>query len=221
MYPSCALDILNNSYLWPSNPYCGLIENILTGSHSYRSNDGLVQLTSMSALSDEDVSWPQMVLRVRHASMEAGFTKDHSDKFAGAIGELYNNAIEHSRSAESGYIVFSSTPGRFEFVVGDKGIGILSSLASNPRYSNIQDAGIALEAALTDGVSRFPAVSGRGTGFKPTINGLANIAQELRFRSDDHGRIFVRNSTGVICARTVQKSPISGFLISVSCRLNF
>jgi hypothetical protein len=49
-----------------------------------------------------------------------------------------------------------------EFVVADRGIGVLSSLKQNPEYADLSDAGAALQLAITDGVSRFPSETGHG-----------------------------------------------------------
>ena len=46
-------------------------------------------------------------------------------------------------------------PGAFEFVVADRGIGILRSLRRCDSYAALPDKGKAQEAALTDGISRL------------------------------------------------------------------
>ena len=56
-------------------------------------------------------------------------------------------------------------PGAFEFVVADRGIGVRRRRAA---YAALTDEGKALEAALTDGLSRHGPVSNRGLGFAST-----------------------------------------------------
>ena len=60
--------------------------------------------------------------------------------------------------------------GAFEFVVADRGIGILRSLRRCATYATLSDEGKALEAALTDGVSRYGLNSNHGHGFKHILH---------------------------------------------------
>src|SRR5207249_4910187 len=85
-------------------------------------------------------------------------------QLVGAMEELENNIHEHCNAAGTGLLAFRAARGIFEFVVADLGIGILRSLRSGPQYSALSDHGKALESALTDGISRFGADSGRGHG---------------------------------------------------------
>ena len=58
---------------------------------------------------------------------------------------------------------------------------------------------------IYNGVSRFGAQSGRGTGFRPIFVGLANLAGMLRFRSGDHALVIDGQKIGDMSAVTAQK----------------
>jgi hypothetical protein len=150
----------------------------------------------------------------------AGFTADHGGKLVAAIGELYSNVVEHSQRIDSGYVAYSGNNGRFEFVVGDSGIGVLKSLTSNPTFANIADFGRALELVLSDGVSRHDQDDGHGHGFRPLFVGLANLSKSIRFHSGDHSREIVRNDDGSLSSRTRQISTLDGFFCSVLCEVS-
>lgn len=194
-----------------------LIDGISSGATSYRSANGDIQFNSISNFSANGTAWTEFAIAIQRAAKIAGFSKDYSGKFAGAILELQDNIAKHSQKTHTGYIVFATSPQCFEFVVGDKGIGVLESLRTNPEYKDLSDSGLALDKALTYGVSRYGNDTGHGTGFKPTINGLANIAHKIRFRSGDYSCEYTRQSTGEIDSRTAQKYPMDGFFISVTC----
>src|SRR5205807_7484653 len=98
---------------------------------------------------------------------------------------------EHSAAPSSGIVAFHAKPGMFEFVVADRGIGILNSLRGCPAFVNLDDHGLAIQTAMTDGTSRFGEDSGRGHGFRPMFLGLANLRGSLRFRLGDHALIIL------------------------------
>ena len=75
----------------------------------------------------------------------------------------------------------------------------------------------ALEAALTDGVSRYGPNRNRGHGFRPIFTGLVNLHGELRFRSGDHAITMDGTSPALATSRISQKAPIDGFFASVRC----
>ena len=132
-------------------------------------------------------------------------------------GELESNIHEHVESREPGVVAYRAEAGAFEFVVSDQGVGILESLRSNVEYARLADAGVALRAALTEGVSRYGTGSGRGFGFKPIFTGLIDLYAELRFRSGDHAVTMDGIGPVVATARIEQKAPLRGFFASVRC----
>ncbi|MCC7428686.1 MAG: hypothetical protein IT557_17475 [Alphaproteobacteria bacterium] len=138
-------------------------------------------------------------------------------QLAAAMEELENNIHEHANAPETGILAFRAEPGAFEFVVADRGIGILHSLRRCPAYAALPDEGKALEAALTDGVSRHGPNSSHGHGFRPIFTGLMNLHGELRFRSGDHAITMDGTSPALAKACIAQKAPIDGFFASVRC----
>lgn len=136
-----------------------------------------------------------------------------------AMVELEINVHEHSEAPETGLVAFRAAERLFEFVVVDRGIGVLASLQKCPSYANLVDHGGALDTAIRDGASRHGPGKNRGYGFRPIFLGLANLNGSLRFRSGDHALLIDGTSPDVTMARLSQKAPIDGFVVSVSCRL--
>ena len=131
--------------------------------------------------------------------------------------ELESNIHEHADASETGILAYRAEPGAFEFVVADRGIGILNSLRRNADFAVLPDEGKALEAALADGVSRYGSSSNRGYGFRPIFTGLMNLHGQLRFRSGDHAITMDGVSPELATSRLTQKAPLDGFFASVRC----
>ena len=131
--------------------------------------------------------------------------------------ELESNVHEHAEAPDSGVIAYRAEAGAFEFVVADRGIGVLESLRSSGEYEYLRDEGTALRAALTEGVSRHGRDVGRGLGFRPMFRGLVDLYGELRFRSGDHAMTMDGVGPDVATARIAQKARMPGFFASVRC----
>ena len=80
------------------------------------------------------------------------------------------------------------------------------------------DHGRALEAALTDGASRFGRNTGHGNGFRPIFLGLLNLSGDLRFRSGNHALTMQGTSPTLSTAQLAEKPMMDGFFVSVACR---
>lgn len=178
-----------------------------------RFHDGVI---ASHRLNHSDTDLTDFSYRARRAAIHSGFTKSVANQLVAAIVELSSNIEEHSEAVQTGYVAFSGGDGVFEFVVGDRGVGVLNSLRRNPKFSELSDAGTALELALTEGVSRHVDV-GRGRGFRPLLVGLANESIIVRFRSSDHARQLDRQDDGSIPAKTSQKANFPGFMTFVRC----
>lgn len=139
-------------------------------------------------------------------------------QMAAAVQELEGNIQEHSNAPTSGVLAFQATRNAFEFVVADRGIGLLRSLGSSPAYSGLNDHGIALELALTDGTSRFNDPC-RGHGFRPVFQGLADRRGFLRFRTGDHSIVMDGVTPTLATAQLSQKPVFDGFFASVKCEM--
>lgn len=159
-----------------------------------------------------------LLMRAKRAGQRvSGLSTQVSGQLAAAMGELESNIHEHAESPETGVVAYRAEAGAFEFVVSDRGVGVMESLRSNAQYAGITDAGVALRAALTEGVSRHGTGSGRGFGFKPIFTGLLDLYGELRFRSGDHAVTMDGVGPAVATARVAQKAPLRGFFASVRC----
>jgi hypothetical protein len=168
---------------------------------------------------DGDSRLTAFLMDAQRAAREvAGLPGNTPGQLAAAMKELENNIHEHSDAAATGILAFRAGRGTFEFVVADRGIGILASLRQSPHFRALADHGKALESALTDGTSRFGNNSGRGHGFRPIFIGLVNLHGSLRFRSGDHALLMDGTSPKLTTAQLAQKPAIDGFFTSICCR---
>jgi hypothetical protein len=167
---------------------------------------------------DGDSRFTGFLMAAKRAGREvSGLPAKTAGQLVGAMEELENNIHEHADAPETGIIAYRAEPGAFEFVVADRGVGILHSLRRCQAYAALPDSGRALEAALTDGVSRHGPDSNHGHGFRPIFIGLANLYGELRFRSGDHAITMDGTTPSLTTARITQKALIDGFFASVRC----
>lgn len=211
---------------WPGNSswliYDGLAP--LGAALSSRSRQWICPTTRSSGVyrcratpEEESDTWVQFSFAAQAAAIASGFGRDVAAQLVGALGEMQSNIHEHSQQATTGVVAFRGTPGVFEFVVCDRGIGVLKSLQACPAYSSLVDHGQALKLTLSDGVSRFGPNSGRGLGFRPLFTGLANLNGLLRFRSGDYALTIEGRNPGAIPSKLGQKPTVHGFLASVTC----
>jgi hypothetical protein len=167
--------------------------------------------------SDRDEQRTSFLMDAKRAAREvSGLPGDSPGQLVGALGELESNILEHSNDAATGLLAFRAASGIFEFVVADRGIGVLASLQSSAEFSSCEDHGKALQMTLTEGTSRFGAEANRGYGFRPLFIGLMNLQGYLRFRSGDHALILDGRSPRLAMARLEQKPHLNGFFASVS-----
>jgi hypothetical protein len=155
----------------------------------------------------------------RAARAVTGLPGSTPGQLVAAMEELENNIHEHSDAPKTGILAFRATRDAFEFVVADRGIGILRSLRRCSAFAMLQDYGKAMEAALADGTSRYGSDSRRGHGFRPIFLGLANLRGSLRFRSGDHALLIDGVSPDLTTAQLAQKPFIDGFVASVTCHV--
>ena len=147
----------------------------------------------------------------------AGLPGTTPGQLAAAMGELESNIHEHSDAPATGILAYRAAPGVFEFVAADRGIGVLRSLQLCTTYADLPDHGKALQAAVSDGTSRFGANNRRGYGFRPIFLGLINLYGSLRFRSGDYALLIDGTSPQPATAQLAQKPVIDGLFASVRC----
>ena len=74
-----------------------------------------------------------LLMRAKRAGQRiSGLSAQVPGQLAGAMGELESNIHEHAGSPETGVVAYRAEAGAFEFVVSDRGVGILASLRSSP-----------------------------------------------------------------------------------------
>lgn len=183
------------------------------------SNTGHLGFIRTQKVSDDwEIASVDFLMKVQRAAQETSkLPGTIPGQMTAAILELAGNVDEHSAAPETGIIAFRATAGMFEFVVADRGIGILRSLRGSPQFSTLDDHGRAMELALTDGVSRFQD-SRRGHGFRPIFLGLTNLNGYLRFRSGDQAIIMDGTTPSLATAQLAQKPFFTGFFASVTCK---
>ncbi len=174
-------------------------------------------LRTGAKLPADETVWTGFGLAAQQAAVASGFSGRIAAQFIAAIGEMHSNVYEHSGASGTGLVAFRAGADRFEFVVADRGMGVLKSLRSCSDYGGMDDHGEALRLTLTDGISRYGANIGRGRGFRPLFIGLANLNGSLRFRSGDHALVIDGSNASLMTARTAQKPYLNGLLISVAC----
>jgi len=166
---------------------------------------------------DEPDDWYFFCRGMQDAAVMTGFPRKNAEELVAGVRELVANIYDHSRAPQTGIAGFAAIDNEVEIVIADRGIGVLESLHSSPEFQSLRDAGEALEAALTDGISRFGKSSGHGGGFRDLFRGLVNLSSALRFRSGDHALGINGVSPGLPMARVSQKTQLPGFIISITC----
>jgi anti-sigma regulatory factor (Ser/Thr protein kinase) len=165
-----------------------------------------------------DNAWVSFFMRLHNAAKKAGLQSTFTGQLAGTFEEMVGNAVEHSDHPETGMAGYRWEQGEFEYVVADKGIGIMRSLKKHPDYQGVSDDGQALETALTDGVSCKGRQASRGRGFNRLILNIASRNSFLRFRSGDHCHTVDGTKPTPLRATSQLCSTLQGFHISVVCR---
>jgi len=102
-----------------------------------------------------------------------------------AISEITDNVLNHARSVTGGFAYAQINHGlkNIEFVVADAGIGI-------PRSLGELDAGVALQKAITEGVTRNKETN-QGNGLYGTWR-LATLSRGVFALHSQRGMLFVR-----------------------------
>ena len=183
---------------------------IATGDHA-----GTLKLSSDPMAGTE---WTRLSLHTKRAAVAAGFADRVAAQLSAAVEELASNIYEHSQAPDTGVVAYRGTPGLFEFVVADSGVGALATLRTNPNLKDLATDREALPMVLQDGCSRFldPV---RGNGFKDLFRGLANHEGSLRFRSGEAAVLIDGQSPSPLRPKVKPKANLKGFMASVSCRV--
>lgn len=185
----------------------------------FRARAGVFPLRRYAANGDGADQWSLWASRAEQAALASGFPRPIAAGIIGAMGELQDNVLRHSRRSETGLAAYASRTGAFKLVIADAGVGVLASLRECADYAHLQDAGAALKVAVEDGNSRLGRGSGNGFGMGQMFRALANHDGELRFRSGDHA-LAVRGHSPSLQGHVElgHKARLGGMTISVLCR---
>ena len=141
--------------------------------------------------------------------LKQGFSESYCGHIGWIIGELCDNAHTHSNGPC--YLIIEgleneSTHARYlSIAVGETGIGIPTSLKSNPKYSTFEDK-VLLPMAFQSEVSRMEVEPKRGKGLNDVLSIAKGNSSWLRMDSNQFGMFFdFRGSSGQI---GFSKSPV-------------
>jgi hypothetical protein len=123
---------------------------------------GVFPLSRFDSSGEQQLLWDQWAKHTENAAVAAGLAKGLVAELMGALGELQDNVFDRSRRPETGVVAYAVSAGAFEFAVADAGIGALASLRQNPEFAGLRDSGEALQAAVSDGASRYARSTGHG-----------------------------------------------------------
>lgn len=165
----------------------------------------------------QNAVWSAFLRRLVSAAKLAGFEDVVAKGLAGAFGELADNALDHSDLAGSALVAYQWRCGAVEMAIIDAGIGIRASLRKNPNHAGLVDDQIALEQALTMGVTRYPDGTGHGTGFKTVFDALAGLGGMLRFRSGAAVLLLDGTDFGRLKRKLIQRDYYQGFAATICC----
>ena len=175
-----------------------------------------VQCVRRNHTDDQNANWLLFLEKLRRGCVGSGLLPDFAGQLAGVVKEMEENIHWHSRRVSSGLVAFLSRENVFEFVVLDRGAGVLRTLRSNVEFENLVDHTEALSVAVDIRNSRFGTHSGRGYGFLDLMTGIANSKALIRLRSGDG--MLEMDGTGAerIPFHLAQRASGKGFLIAVS-----
>ena len=163
--------------------------------------------------------WHLFLMRFRRSLENAGFSTTHALALSKALGEMADNAAQHSGPDEdhpaAAIVGYHVAPGWMSYSVADTGQGVLRSLRSNPKWTGLSSSQDALDAAVQRGATRRihePC----GHGFSQVHKSIAALNGYLRFRSDD-GVLVLDGRSGTFEARFAASPTMNGFQVSVTC----
>jgi hypothetical protein len=190
-----------------------------TGSSHLRRIDPLpVEFYLISTQTDpSDENWKAFTIRFARSAQGVGIDKLVSGGLRGALLEMAENAIVHSRTDSPILVDYRVLDGFAQFCVADIGIGVLNSLRSCTDFSHLRYDNEAIKEALRDGVSCMGRNRG-GMGFREIFKALSEQWGQLRFRSGQG--CLVMDGTDLDADQFSEEfvTSLPGFQVTVSCR---
>ena len=172
--------------------------------------------TRRATYKNADTYWDSFMFAMHKAMVAAGFPSLFSRGLVGAMDEMQNNVHDHSERIDTGLVAYRVSSDRVEWVVADRGIGVLAGLKAG-SFPSLTESGEALKVALADGRSRFGVGKGRGYGFRELFKAMSARHGSLRFRSGDQALTITGQSPSLSLARLQQRANLSGFYVTVVC----
>ena len=121
------------------------------------------------------------------AAVSAGFGKQVARQLVAALSEMLDNIYWHSRRPSTGLAAFKAQSRKFEFVVADRGIGILREKSARMCRVlwGVRSRGCIASCADGRVLKTWQWLKPRSRGFSPLFVVLSNLNGSLRFRSGD------------------------------------
>ena len=82
-----------------------------------------------AASKNGNTCWDAFMFAMHKAMRVAGLPSVFSRGLVGALDEMQNNIPDHSRAIDTGLIAYRASLERVEWVVADRGIGIVAEIA--------------------------------------------------------------------------------------------
>ena len=185
----------------------------------FRARAGVFPLRRYAANGDGADQWSLWASRAEQAALAAGFPKPIAAGIIGAMGELQDNVLRHSRRSETGLAAYASSDWSLRARHrrcrrrGAREPARMRRLCAPARRRR------GAKVAVEDGNIRLGRGSGNGFGMGQMFRALANHDGELRFRSGDHA-LAVRGHSPSLQGHVElgHKARLGGMTISVLCR---
>jgi anti-sigma regulatory factor (Ser/Thr protein kinase) len=162
--------------------------------------------------------WKLFMIRFTQSAVSTGFGRQEAHLLAVAMGEMADNALQHSASPVPILVGYRTFDGVAQFTVVDVGIGVLASLTGCDDYRHLRYHNEAIRAALLDGTTSMKGRGGGGFGFRQVFKALVEQQGNLRFRSVEGCITMDGRGLDADAGNELFPPKLPGFQVTVSCR---
>lgn len=163
--------------------------------------------------------WELFMIRFTQSAISTGFGRQEAHLLAVAMGEMADNALQHSASPVPVLVGYRTFDGVAQFTVVDVGIGVLASLTGCDDYRHLRYHNEAIRAALLDGTTSRRGQGGGGFGFRQVFKALVEQQGNLRFRSFEGCITMDGRGLDADAGNELFPPKLPGFQVTVSCRI--
>ncbi len=169
--------------------YCRTIQ---TGPQAIKLEclSGHAEARSTEGIDSGELSWIQFLERYQAALRAEGFARKLSLSLASAVEEMADNIPRHSTEDSEQLpfhlVAWHVNDGSSAIAVIDHGIGILSSLTRNPKWSSISNDRDAIKKAVCENASSVVQAS-EGNGFETFTRNFLGIGGMITITSGSAG----------------------------------